>query len=997
MARRVVGGLVFFLILASLPLFAARKRGDVGNSQDGFFSNCPPDPNGGVCAFAQAQGVATLPGIDKSGNPVTVTINLYDWGFYPCTRDSCQSKPLINFAVLDVVLTGTDAAGIESLVVKGVLPSPSYVTCGFSSGGGLGCIYYPEPDSDADVQEPTPIAGADSGSHINTRWDFGGFPPLNPPLPAVPFDQLLCNSGDGPDQICVSSPLGEAVLVVENSVAKNKLGTDPSRYLVTLTDGTQLGTLVVPKSPTKQVASTNNTQATATVINKTKFKDYTDTSQAYPQINADGTEQYPDGFIPLPLTNPPPCNPRNDVTGTTDNRTFRTAWYSYTAPSNGSITISTAGSRYDTLLYVFTGSASQPTVVSCDDDPFPSNGLLQAVTAFNVTQGTNYQIVVGETPSFQTNAPGSLTGYPLSVDGALYFNLQFSTNPVKAPTVTTLTSLPNPSTLGETVNFTAKVDTNGVGTPTGTVIFNDGSTALGTSSVSSGTAILSTAALAAGAHSITATYSGDSNFSGSTSPVLSQDVLATTTTTLTSSPNPSKPGVAVTFTATVTSAAGTPTGSVQFLNGDTLLKTVSLVSGVAVFKTTKLPLGSNIITAVYTGDFFGSTSNAVNQIVQVDISTVLYSFTDGVDGGYPVSGLVLDAQGNLYGTTPQGGAAGGGTVFKVDATGQETVLYSFTGTGGDGSSPYAGLVQDPQGNLYGTTAYGGAHNDGTVFKISTTGKESVLYSFTGTGGDGAFPQAGLILDGQGNLYGTTSQGGAAGGGIVFKVDATGRETVLYIFTGSSGDGANSYAGLVQDGQGNLYGTTSSGGDSGWGTVFELSPPPGGTGPWNETVLHSFKGGGSGEDGAYPYAGLALDAQGNLYGTTAEGGFSAFCCGTIFKVTRTGQETVLYKFTGNADGGYPTAGLILDGRGNLYGTTSDGGDLTCAIGDGSGCGNAFKLTPAGHVSILHIFFGTGGDGQVPDAGLVQDSLGNVYGTTYYGGAYGQGTVFKLTPQ
>ena len=568
-------GLLFFLILALLPVYAVNKRGDIGNSQDGFFSNCPPEPGGGVCAFAQAQGAATLTGTDKSGNPVTVTINLYDWGFYPCTQDSCEAKPLINFAVLDVVLTGTDSAGVESVVVKGVLSSPDYVSCDTTSGG-LGCIYSPLPDS-SNVPEPTPIAGADTGGHVNTRWDFGGLPPLNPPLPAIPFDQLLCVSGDDPqraDTICESSPLGEAILVVANSVKKNKLTTSSKNYLVTLTDGTTLGTLAVPKPPTESVASTNNTQATATIISGTNFQDYTDASLAYPQINADGSEQYPQGFTPLPLTNPPPCNPTNGVTFETDNRTFRTAWYSYTAPSNGSVTLSTAGSRYDTLIYVFTGSASQPTVVSCNDDPFPPNGLLQAAIAFNVSQGVNYQIVVGETPSYQTNVPGELTGYPLSVNSALHFSLQFSTNSVKSPTVTTLSSSPNPSNFGQTVNFTAKVDTNGVGTPTGTVTFDDGATVLGSSPLSGGTASFSTASLPAGTNSISATYNGDARTTPSTSNSITIQVnKATATVTLgslaatydgtpkaaTATTNPT--GLAVTFTYNGNSTAPTAPGS----------------------------------------------------------------------------------------------------------------------------------------------------------------------------------------------------------------------------------------------------------------------------------------------------------------------------------------------------------------------------------------------------------------------------------------------------
>src|SRR5271157_94942 len=316
--------------------------------------------------------------------------------------------------------------------------------------------------------------------------------------------------------------------------------------------------------------------------------------------------------------------------------------------------------------------------------------------------------------------------------------------------------------------------------------------------------------------------------------------------------------------------------------------------------------------------------------------SVLYTFTGSPDGAGPDAGLVRDAQGNLYGTTGDGGASGAGTVFKVDTTGKETVLYSFAGTGGDGANPYAGLLRDAQGNLYGTTAGGGdlaclaPYGCGTVFKVDMTGNETVLYSFTGTGGDGASPRAGLLPDAQGNLYGTTSLGGdlacnaPAGCGTVFKLDRTGKETVLYSFTGGA-DGGRPVAGLVQDAQGNLYGTTASGGDLaclapyGCGTVFKVDM----TG--NETVLYSFTG--TGGDGIQPLAGLVLDTLGNLYGTTSQGGDPACTngCGTVFKVDTTGKETVLYSFTGiGGDGVQPLATLVLDAQGNLYGTTFYGG-------------------------------------------------------------------------
>src|SRR5271157_830687 len=237
---------------------------------------------------------------------------------------------------------------------------------------------------------------------------------------------------------------------------------------------------------------------------------------------------------------------------------------------------------------------------------------------------------------------------------------------------------------------------------------------------------------------------------------------------------------------------------------------------------------------------------------QTYTESVLHSFPGSPDGANPYAGLVRDAQGNLYGTTVNGGAQAKGTVFKVDATGNETVLYSFTGAGGDGASPTGLLVRDAQGNLYGTTVFGGASGKGTVFKVDATGNETVLYSVTGAGGDGANPEAGVVQDAQGNLYGTTAYGGAGncsngsfyGCGAVFKVDTTGNETVLYSFTGTGGDGAEP-AGLVRDGQGNLYGTTSAGGDlacrapAGCGTVFKVDT----TG--NETVLYSFTGTGGG--------------------------------------------------------------------------------------------------------------------------------------------------------
>lgn len=271
------------------------------------------------------------------------------------------------------------------------------------------------------------------------------------------------------------------------------------------------------------------------------------------------------------------------------------------------------------------------------------------------------------------------------------------------------------------------------------------------------------------------------------------------------------------------------------------------------------------------------------------------------------------------------------------------------------------------------------------------GNETVLYSFTGTG-DGALPYSGVIRDSKGNLYGTTFQGGAYNYGTVFKVDFTGTETVLYSFTASKGDGANPYAGLLRDSKGNLYGTTYEGGllsciggyTTGCGVVFELSA----TG--KETLLHTFTG--TGGDGTNPSGGLVRDRNGNLYGTTR---FAPVGGGTVFQLNPNGGETVLFLFPEGTDGVEPfDENLVMDTRGNLYGTTLMGGNPACNAG--YGCGAVFALDMTGNETVLHSFTGAPLDGSTPRVGLVRDKKGNLYGTTAYGGTYGYGTVFKLTP-
>jgi uncharacterized repeat protein (TIGR03803 family) len=327
-----------------------------------------------------------------------------------------------------------------------------------------------------------------------------------------------------------------------------------------------------------------------------------------------------------------------------------------------------------------------------------------------------------------------------------------------------------------------------------------------------------------------------------------------------------------------------------------------------------------------------------------------YSF-GGTNGMDPAAGLLRDATGNFYGTTlyggtnePSCGTSGCGIVFKLSPKGKETVIHKFTATP-DGFFPESLLVEDAAGNLYGTAYLGGTNGLGAVFKIDATGSETVLYSFTG-GSDGCFPDPGVSLDLSGNLYGVTLNGGAgfcdSGAGVVFKLDPAGNETVLHTFGG--GDGANPYSVLIFDSEGNLYGTTQNGGTSegcgfsGCGTVFELSPQQNGS--WSETVLYSFCSLSECADGERPMSGpLARDFAGNLYGTTLFGG--KLDDGVVFKLDASGNETVLHAFTGGSDGAFPVPGLTMDSAGNLYGATDEGGD---ACAPKFTCGVVFEITP-----------------------------------------------------
>jgi len=307
---------------------------------------------------------------------------------------------------------------------------------------------------------------------------------------------------------------------------------------------------------------------------------------------------------------------------------------------------------------------------------------------------------------------------------------------------------------------------------------------------------------------------------------------------------------------------------------------------------------------------------------------VIYRF-DGTNGSAPEGGVVRDAAGNLYGTASEGGAYNLGTVFKLDPTGTLTVLHNFTG-GTDGANPFAGVTLDGKGNLYGTAIYGGDLNCasgqgcGTVFKVDGSGKFSVLYAFTG-GNDGGTPYVGsLLLDSAGNLIGTAIGGGTYGQGTIFKVRPDGTETTLYSFTGGR-DGGAPYSGLIVDSQGNLNGTTLEGGSAGIGTVFKLSAKG------QEKVLYTFS---QPADGEGDYGRLLLDTKGNLYGTTVYGGTDGV--GLVFEIGQDGTETVLHSFVESTDGGIPVGGVVMDSQGNLYGTAE--------VGGAHGVGTVFKITP-----------------------------------------------------
>jgi uncharacterized repeat protein (TIGR03803 family) len=398
--------------------------------------------------------------------------------------------------------------------------------------------------------------------------------------------------------------------------------------------------------------------------------------------------------------------------------------------------------------------------------------------------------------------------------------------------------------------------------------------------------------------------------------------------------------------------------------------------------------------------------------------TTLHSF-DLTDGAYVVAGLVQATNGDLYGTTGSGGTNGSGTVFKITPNGTLTTLYSFCSQSNctDGAGPNQ-MIQATNGDFYGTASSGGANGSGTIFKITPSGTLTTLYSFCSQSGclDGSGPYAGLVQATNGDLYGTTTGGGANpfGGlfaGTVFKITPSGTLTTLYSFCSQIGcaDGQNPYAGLVHATNGDFYGTTSNGGFScggppghDCGTIFKITP--GGT----LTTLHSFCTQSGCPDGSIPQGGLVQATNGNFYGTTVEGGGPtagggpSSSSGTVFKMTPSGTLTTLYRFcsqTNCADGDAPAAGLVQATDGDFYGTTYCGG----ANPNSPDCGGTiFKITPRGTLTTLYSFCSQSGcaDGDGPEAGLVQATNGDFYGTASGGGlssacSYGCGTLFSLS--
>lgn len=371
---------------------------------------------------------------------------------------------------------------------------------------------------------------------------------------------------------------------------------------------------------------------------------------------------------------------------------------------------------------------------------------------------------------------------------------------------------------------------------------------------------------------------------------------------------------------------------------------------------------------------------------------ILHTFTGGNDGSQPDSGLALDSVGNFYGTTFFGGSASAGVVYRITRTSsgpKETVIYTFKGGSSDGANPSGSLLIARGGIIFGTTS-GGGLGYGVVFELipSSTGyTEKLLHAFP-RGEDPV--NAGVIMDRNGNLYGETAGGGAFGDGTIYELKRTTtgyKYALLYSFA-SGTDGDYPSGGLIFDSAGNLYGTTASGGPEFAGDVFELKPA--GNGTWTESVLYTFT---SYSDGVNPESALAMDSSGNLFGTTVYGGDTScgggYGCGEVFELTNSGgvwTKTTVHAFTDTPDGHAPMAGVTLDAAGNMFGTTSNGGN--------SGTGALYEISPTsgGWTESVVYSFSDGADGGFPATPVTFDAKGNLFGTAQFGGTAGDGVAF-----
>ncbi len=377
---------------------------------------------------------------------------------------------------------------------------------------------------------------------------------------------------------------------------------------------------------------------------------------------------------------------------------------------------------------------------------------------------------------------------------------------------------------------------------------------------------------------------------------------------------------------------------------------------------------------------------------------VLWNFGGGSDGSGPWSDyFISDAKGNLYGATAAGGTYSAGTVFMLTLAGRETVLYEFKGGTADGNGPHGRLAFDANGNIYGTTQGGGTNGTGTVYELSPkTGggwKEKVLYNFSATGADGSNPSAGMTIAPDGTMYSTTPDGGAYSGGVIFSMKKTAKgwkQTVIHSIQFPA-EGGFPYEGLMRDAAGNLYGVAPAGGASQQGVVYRLSQTKKG---WVDTVLYSFTGQNGDGSGLY-WIDLISDASGNIYGATSFGGTNGN--GTVWelvysKTKKNYSEKVLYEFgaAGSGDGNNPYGGLVMDSKGNLYGTALNGGS--------SNLGAFYKLTKQGKTwkeTVLHSFLGAN-DGAQPTGNPYMDAKGRLYGMAETGGKSNLGIVYRITP-